>query len=375
MLAESLLFGASVVTSTATRVLLIGDVAPPRPAGGQTTLALVLVVVVAVFVALLARLAAQKKKTEEAAAKILSMSENMLSLSSLPISRSQIGTYTLKEKLAEGVGFISYRAVTQHGEACDLKIPTTSALEDKTAVGRLEREASVLEGIDSPHVVRFKAFEKLKDRGRVIPILVTEPVRGEELSSVIKRVGAMHPLDVISIMADIASALAAVHRNQNVHRNLKPQSVSVTENGRAILHNFGVVQADEAQQLTQRGDVLGTGLYMSPEQITGKTLDGRSDLYSLGVLAYEMLTGQPPHAGVPFGELVMRKMTQEAPHPGLVVPGIPSELDDLVSRLLSKESSGRPASAGYLITELSTLETNLSRERSDDEDAPRLHDM
>ena len=183
MLAESLLFGASVVTSTATRVLLIGDVAPPRPAGGQTTLALVLVVVVAVFVALLARLAAQKKKTEEAAAKILSMSENMLSLSSLPISRSQIGTYTLKEKLAEGVGFISYRAVTQHGEACDLKIPTTSALEDKTAVGRLEREASVLEGIDSPHVVRFKAFEKLKDRGRVIPILVTEPVRGEELAA------------------------------------------------------------------------------------------------------------------------------------------------------------------------------------------------
>lgn len=314
-----------------------------------------------IVLALLAWTMAQKKRTEQAAAKILSMSENMISLSSLPISRSEIAGYTLKEKLAEGVGFITYRAVTQHGEACDLKIPTTSALEDKTTLGRLEREATVLEGLDSPHVVRFKAFERVKDRGRVIPVLVTEPVKGEELASVIKRVGAMHPLDVISIMADIASALAAVHRNEVVHRNLKPQSINLTKDGRAILHNFGVVQSDDTQQLTQRGDVLGTGLYMSPEQITGKPLDGRSDLYSLGVIGFEMLTGKAPHAGTTFGELVMRKMTQDAPRPGLVVSGLPHELDDIIARLMTKEPSGRPASAGYLITELQMIETNLER--------------
>jgi serine/threonine-protein kinase len=327
-----------------------------------TTLSIGLGVAVVIILVLLVRTASQKKKTEQAAARILSMSENMLSLSSMPISRSEIAGYKLQEKIAEGVGFITYRGVNQHGERCDIKIPTTSALEDKTTMGRLEREAQVLEGMDNPHVLRFKAFEKVKDRGRVVPLLVTEPLDGEELASVIKRVGAMHPMDVISIMLDVASALAAVHRNEVVHRNVKPQSININEQGRAILHNFGVVQSEDTQQLTQRGDVLGTGLYMSPEQITGKALDGRSDLYSLGVVAFEMLTGQPPHAGTTFGELVMRKMTQEAPHPGLVVAGIPQELDDIVSRLMEKEPGKRAQSAGYLITELQMLETNLQRE-------------
>lgn len=340
-----LLMGAAVLDWTAT-----------------TTLAVALGIAFVIILVLLVRTSSQKKKTEQAAAKILSMSENLMSLSSLPISRSDVGGYKLQEKLSEGVGFITYRGVNEHGERCDIKIPTSSALEDKTTMGRLEREAATLESIDNPHVLRFKAFERVKDRGRVIPLLVTEPLDGEELSSVIKRVGAMHPLDVISIMLDVASALAATHRNEVVHRNVKPQSINITAEGRAILHNFGVVQSEDTQQLTQRGDVLGTGLYMSPEQITGKPLDGRSDLYSLGVVAYEMLTGQAPHAGTTFGELVMRKMTQEAPHAGLVVAGIPTELDEILARLMEKEPSKRPQSAGYLLTELQMLETTLQRE-------------
>lgn len=343
----------------AERLLLLGAAEPAS--SSRAVLPILFAIGAVTLVILVFRLASQKKKTEEAAAKILSMSENMLNLSSLPISRSEIGGYTLQEKLSEGVGFIVFRAVTRHGESCDLKIPTSATLEDKNALGRLEREATTLEGLDNPHVVRFKAFERLKDRGRVIPVLVTEPVKGEELGAVIKRVGAMHPLDVVSIMLDIASALASIHRNEVVHRNLKPQSISISAEGRAVLHNFGVVQSDDTQQLTQRGDVLGTGLYMSPEQISGKPLDGRSDLYALGVIGFEMLTGSPPHAGTTFGELVMRKMTQDAPRPGLVVAGIPPELDDIIARLMAREPTARPASAGYLITELQMLETNLER--------------
>lgn len=341
------------------RALLLG--AAERTSSSSTTLTIVLGVCVIVILALLVYVTHQKKKTEQAAARILSMSENLLNLSSLPISRSDIGGYSLKEKLSEGVGFITYRALTQHGEKCDLKLPTSGTLDDKTTLGRLEREAQTLEALDSPHVVRFKAFERIKDRGRVIPILVTEPVAGEALSSVIKRVGAMHPLDAISIMLDIASALAVVHRHEFVHRNLKPQSINITKDGRAIVHNFAVVHSDDTQQLTQRGDVLGTGLYMSPEQITGKPLDGRSDLYSLGIIGYEMLTGSAPHAGTTFGELVMRKITQDPPHPSLAVSGIPPELDEIIVRLMSKEPGGRPASAGYLITELQMLEATLER--------------
>lgn len=328
----------------------------------SAVLTIALAVAAAVILWLLVRALEQKEKTEEAAARVISMSENVLTLSNVPFSRNQIGGYKLEEKLAERAGSISYRGVNQKGEACDIKIPTTSALEDPAFMGRFEREASVLQGIDNPHVVRFKAFEKVKDRVRTIPMLVTEPLEGEELSSVIKRAGTLHPLDVVSIMIDLASALAAVHRNEVVHRNVKPQSVNVTAEGRAILHNFGVALTDDTQRLTQRGDVLGTGLYMSPEQITGKELDARSDLYSLGVVAYEMLVGNPPHAGTTFGELVLRKTAEEAPHPALVVAKIPDELDDIVARLLQKEPARRPSSAGYLLTELQTLNTSLQRE-------------
>ncbi len=343
--------------------IFLGDV----DGSGLTALVILLVVVLVAVVAVLLRVLSQKRKTELAAARILSMSENMLNLSSLPFSRTEIGGYRLQQKLSEGVGFITYRGVNSRNEPCELKIPTSSALEDKTTIGRIEREASILSAINNPHVQHFKAFEKLKDRGRVIPMLVTDPIIGEELSSVLKRTGPLHPLDVVSIMLDMTSALADVHRCDVVHRNVKPLSILLTAEGRAILSNFGIVQSEAQQQLTQRGDVLGTGLYMSPEQITGKPLDGRSDLYSLGIVAFEMLTGQAPYAGTTFGELVMHKMTQDPPHPSLLVANVPAELDDLIARMMEKDPSRRPASAGYLTTELQMLEQSLEQSAEESE--------
>lgn len=330
------------------------------PFSSSVALIIALAVAVVIILVLLIRTSGQKKKTEQAAAKILSMSENMITLSSVPLSRSEVAGYKLEEKLSEGVGFITFRGTNEHHEACDIKVPTTSALEDKTTLARMEREASVLETVNSPNVVRFKAFEKVKDRGRIVPMLVTEPLDGEDLSMALKRVGTMPAQEVVSILLDMANALAAIHRRQVVHRNVKPHSINVTSGKRAVLHNFGVAQADDTQQLTQRGDVLGTGLYMSPEQITGKELDARSDLYSLGVVAYEMLTGKPPHAGVAYGELVMRKMSSDVPHPASVVSDIPTELDELVVHLMQKDVDKRPASASALITSLQALQTRAA---------------
>lgn len=123
-----------------------------------------------------------------------------------------------------------------------------------------------------------------------------------------------------------------------------------------------MAQAEDEQAVTQRGDVLGTALYLSPEAIMGKPLDPRSDLYSLGVVAFEMLTGRPPHAGSTFGELAVKKMTEDAPHPGLVQAGIPTELDSLVARLMEKDPSKRPHSAGAFLTDLSTIQVSNESE-------------
>lgn len=330
--------------------------------GSNNTLIIVLAVAVVIIAVLLVQTSLQKRRTEQAAARIVSMSEEMLNLSSVPISRNEIGGYRLEEKLFESVGSVTYRGVDKSNQPCDIKIPTTSALEDKMTMARLEREARVLEGIDSPHVVRYRAFEKVRDRGRVVPLLVTEVMEGEELTDVVKREAPMDWQRVVAILEDLAGALAAVHRNEVVHRNVKPSSVKITRSGRAVLYNFGVAQADDAQQLTQRGDVLGTGLYLSPEAIMGKSLDGRSDLYSLGVTAFEMLTGRPPHAGSTFAELVMKKMQDEVPHPGLVTPGVPQEIDALVARLMEKDANKRPHSAGLLLTELQSISRTLRSE-------------
>lgn len=335
--------------------------------GGLDTNKLVIIVlsVLVLLVGfLLVRTLMLKERTEQAAAKIVSMSEEVMSLSSLPISRNEVAGYKLDEKMYEGIGSITYRGRDKNDEPCDIKVPTTAALEDKMTMARLEREAKVLEGIDSEFVVRFKAFEKVKDRGRTVPLLVTEPLEGEDLSDVIKRDAPMPASRVASVMADIAAALAHVHRNEVVHRNIKPASIKINKAGHAVLHNFGVAQAEDTQQLTQRGDVLGTGLYMAPEQIMGKTLDGRSDLYSLGVVAFEMLTGKPPHAGVTFADLVMKKMTEAAPHPGVVVGGVPLEFDDLIARLMEKDPGKRPTGAGSVITELQAMQASLSRDES-----------
>ena len=343
--------------------VFLADLVPEWTQLNQYTIGLTAFVVV--MAAILYRALAQKSATENAAALVLSRSEQALGLSTLPFSSSQVGGYTLQDKLSEGVGFITFRARDKAGALCDVKIPTTASLENRTLMARFEREARVLEGIDSPNVVKFRAYEKIRDRGRVVPVLVTEALDGEELTDLLRREAPLSVLRAVSVMKALAGALAAVHRNEVVHRNVKPSSIRVLADGRVVLSNFGVAQADDEQQVTQRGDVLGTGLYMAPEAIMGKSLDNRADIYSLGVVGFEMLTGRPPHAGASFAELVMKKMSDEVPSVAQGCPTIPRELEQLVTSLLAKEAKQRPPSAGNLMSSLSALEHELESASAD----------
>ncbi|HEX6631304.1 MAG TPA: protein kinase, partial [Gemmatimonadaceae bacterium] len=188
--------------------------------------------------------------------------------------------------------------------------------------------------------------------------LVMEYVDGEPLSSTLAREGPLEPARVAAIARQVAEALAAAHALGIVHRDLKPDNVmlAVGRDGRETVKvvDFGIAKAMEGvtQQVTRTGYRIGTPAYMSPEQIRGDTLDGRSDLYSLGCILFELLTGHPPFEGE-VGEIVVgRRLTEQPPHPRDLDAGVPKALDEITVRLLARSPDDRFASAEDLLATL-----------------------
>jgi serine/threonine-protein kinase len=185
-----------------------------------------------------------------------------------------------------------------------------------------------------------------------------EYVDGEPLSSTLAREGPLEPARVAAIARQVAEALAAAHALGIVHRDLKPDNVmlAVGRDGREGVKvvDFGIAKAMEGltQQVTKTGFRIGTPAYMSPEQIRGDTLDGRSDLYSLGCILFELLTGHPPFEGE-VGEIVVgRRLTEQPPHPRDLDAGVPKALDEITVRLLARSPDDRFASAEDLLATL-----------------------
>jgi serine/threonine-protein kinase len=268
-----------------------------------------------------------KHRTERAAATVLRMTQEVLEISGIPIGRREVAGCVLESRVGESGGTIIYRAQDVKKQPCDVRVPTVAALADKNLIKRFEREAHVLEGVENPYIVRFRSFTHVKERGRSVPVLITEAVAGETLAVLMRRESPMAPQRVCTILSHIAGGLAAVHRHDIVHRNIQPSSITLDKNGQAVLHSFGIgLEAAEQNP------------YVAPELIEAKTPDARSDLYSLGVVAFEMLTGRLPSP----------TMT----HASSLNPKVPAELDALISSLLSTEPGDRVASAGVLITEL-----------------------
>ena len=213
-------------------------------------------------------------------------------------------------------------------------------LDDPDALQRFAREARVVADLDHPNIVRTEAIEQIDDRAVAI---IMEYVAGGTVRDRLREYGAFDAERAETVLRDVANALAYAHRRGIVHRDVKPENVFLDElTGRALLSDFGIARKiDGDPAITQLGAALGTPQYMSPEQIDGGNVDGRSDIYSLGVLGWELLTGRRPWAGENLYGVIYKQKHEDLPRITELRPRVPANLLFAIERALVKDRTQR----------------------------------
>ena len=216
---------------------------------------------------------------------------------------------------------------------------------------RFRREAQAAGSLNHPQVVRV--FDIGDD------FLVMEFVEGQTLRALIRSAGRVKPEETLRLLGPVADAIDHAHRAGIVHRDIKPANVIVQPDGQPKLMDFGVAHL-AASVMTTAGQVLGSPSYMAPEQIAGLEVTGRADVYSLAVLTYEMLTGQPPFQGQTITQVIYRVMHEPAPPPRKWNAALPARYDDVFARGLAKDPEARFATAGEFVAALDLRELEFA---------------
>ena len=242
----------------------------------------------------------------------------------------------------------------QLGRQVAIKVLAPPFDRDREFVERFQREARAAAGLSHPNIVAV--FDSGSDDGT--HYIVTELVEGETLADRLRRDGPIPQAEAVAVAVDIARALAAAHERGLIHRDIKPGNVMLLPDARVKVVDFGIARAAGSDTLTNTGVVLGSTAYLSPEQASGQPVDERADLYALGCVLYEMLTGRVPFsADTPIA--TMYRHVNEDPPPPSTFAQIPSELEDIVMRALEKDPKRRFASAFEL--EAALLAVPLAR--------------
>jgi serine/threonine-protein kinase len=273
---------------------------------------------------------------------------------------SHLGRYEIVGELGQGAMGVVYKATDPLiDRMVAIKTITLSLAQDEREEyeGRFYQEAKAAGRLSHPNIVTIFDVGRSGD----IAYIAMEFLQGRELRDILDDEKLLPVDQVIDIVSQVALGLAYAHEHGIVHRDIKPSNIMVVRDGHAKITDFGIARMASAAVRTQTGMVLGSPKYMSPEQVMGKLTDQRSDIFSLGVMLYEMLTGEPPFLGENVNAIMYQTLNAVPQQPSAVNPAVPEMLNFIVAKALAKDIENRYQNARELANDLRACYGSVSR--------------
>lgn len=266
------------------------------------------------------------------------------------------GRYLVQSRIASGGTSTVYRGLdTRLDRPVAVKVMDSRYAGDEQFLTRFQREARSVARLKDPGLVAV--YDQGLDSRH--PFLVMELIEGGTLRELLAERGPMPPYAVAAVLRPVLGGLAAAHRSGLVHRDVKPENVLISDDGDVKIADFGLVRAVAAAGITSTSVILGTAAYLSPEQVRDGDASPRSDVYSVGILAYELLTGHTPFTGDSPLAVAYRRLDADVPPPSAAIDGVPPQFDEFVRRATARDPANRYADAIEMGAELDAIAEEL----------------
>lgn len=266
------------------------------------------------------------------------------------------GRYLVQSKIASGGTSTVYRGLdVRLDRPVALKVMDSRYAGDEQFLTRFQLEARTVARLKNPGLVAV--YDQGLDARH--PFLVMELIEGGTLRELLAERGPMPPHAVAAVLRPVLGGLAAAHRAGLVHRDVKPENVLISDDGEIKIADFGLVRAVAAAGITSASVILGTVAYLSPEQVRDGNAGPRSDVYSTGILTYELLTGRAPFTGDSSLSIAYQRLDHDVPRPGSVIEGVPTQFDEFVACATARDPADRYADAIEMAADLDAIAEDL----------------
>lgn len=279
------------------------------------------------------------------------------------MSLEQLGKYKIIKTIGEGGFGVVYLAEDNIGLRVALKVLHPQVAADEMLAAYFKREAKALARLSHPNIVSIHGYDEIEGRS----FIVMEYIEGTSLSTLLSSGQTLPLAQVLSIFRQALLALEHAHNKGVIHRDMKPANMMLTIDGKTKIADFGIARLADSEKLTRTGTGAGSLLYMSPEQIKGKDIDHRSDIYSLGVSLYQVLTGTTPFSGDSDYEIMSKQLNDPPPPLRQLRSDLPKSLEALILKAMAKKKEDRFQTAAEMADALGRVQSEIGVEGADQE--------